>query len=86
MSSPIGSNDSNPHPTERHVLRCGDRTPHAFNIDGRRTNCSHSAGSIRDADATGTVDGVTFVEPNIPGFQATLQTDSFGTVERCTPI
>jgi hypothetical protein len=44
----------------------------------------HNSGSFREADATGTVDGVTFVEPALPGFQATLQSDASGFVERCT--
>ena len=47
---------------------------------------SRSRGSLRSASATGTVDGVSFVAPNLPGFGATLQKDSFGTVQRCSFI
>ena len=45
---------------------------------------SRSRESLRSADATGTVDGVPFVVPNLPDFGATLESDSFGTVERCS--
>jgi hypothetical protein len=42
------------------------------------------SGSVRSATATGTVDGVPFVAPNLPGFGATLRSDSSGTVARCS--
>jgi hypothetical protein len=44
---------------------------------------THTKGTVRDADAVGLLDGVEVVEPGIEGFQATLQTDKFGSVERC---
>ncbi|MGI9031559.1 MAG: hypothetical protein ACR2HP_16510 [Ilumatobacteraceae bacterium] len=43
-----------------------------------------SRGAIRDADATGVLDGVPVVEPAVPGFQATLQSDKFGSIQRCS--
>ena len=44
---------------------------------------SHTKGTVRDADAVGLLDGVEVVEPAIEDFQATLQTDKFGEVQRC---
>lgn len=43
-----------------------------------------SRGAIRDADATGLLDGDPVVEPEAPGFQATLQSDKFGSIQRCS--
>jgi hypothetical protein len=45
---------------------------------------SHTTGTMRNADAIGVLDGVAVVVPTNVGFQATLQTDKFGTVDRCT--
>jgi hypothetical protein len=45
---------------------------------------THTKGTVRDADAIGLLDGVEVVEPAVEGFQATLQTDKFGSVERCS--
>ena len=42
-----------------------------------------TTGSQRAASAVGSVDGVTWVVPSLPGFQPTLQSDGFGSVERC---
>jgi hypothetical protein len=42
-----------------------------------------ATGSFRSANATGSVDGVTFVDPHLPGFEATLQADGSGSVSRC---
>ena len=43
----------------------------------------HVGGSVRSANATGTVDGATFVQTDISGFGSTLQSDSSGSVQRC---
>jgi hypothetical protein len=44
---------------------------------------ARNGGSFRFATATGTVNGATFVETNIAGFESSLQSNSFGTVEHC---
>ena len=44
---------------------------------------SHSKGSFRAAAAVGVLDGVPVVQTVLPQFGATLQTDRFGTVQRC---
>jgi len=44
---------------------------------------SRSSGALRFATAVGEVDGVAWVDPNLPDFPATLQSDAFGTIERC---
>ncbi len=44
---------------------------------------THNAGTFRFANATGTVDGATFVQTIIEDFAPTLQSNSFGSVERC---
>jgi hypothetical protein len=44
---------------------------------------SRSSGALRSADAVGQVDGETWVVPQLPGFQPTLQSDGFGTIDRC---
>jgi hypothetical protein len=43
----------------------------------------HFKGTLRSAEATGVINGDVFVEPQIPGFDATLQTDKFLSVVRC---
>jgi hypothetical protein len=42
-----------------------------------------TTGTVRSANAVGTVDGVTWVVPSLPGFQPTLQSDGFGSISRC---
>jgi hypothetical protein len=44
----------------------------------------HSKGSFRTATAVGVLDGVPVRQTVLPQFGATLQTDRFGTVERCS--
>jgi hypothetical protein len=58
---------------------------HEQSTDPFCTTTSHSSGSFRAAEATGHLDGVEVVEPPADlGFQSSLQTDSFGSVSRCT--
>ena len=45
---------------------------------------THDKGTFRFANATGTVDGATFVQTNIEEFAPTLQSDSSGSVQRCS--
>ena len=54
--------------------------------DGLCSGNFHNSGTFRFANATGTVNGVRFVEPVIIQFPATLQTDKSGSVVRCTLV
>ena len=45
----------------------------------------HHTGRVRSADAVGTVDGATWTVPLAAGFIPTLEANTDGSVQRCTP-